>query len=224
MNITGQLQSIWNELPAGVRLVAVSKLHPTEMILEAYKAGQKIFGENKAQELAKKYEDLPKDIEWHFIGHLQTNKIKYIIPFVAMIHSIDSEKLLLEVNKNAQKAGRKVNVLLQIHIAKEETKYGFSPEECLDLLNSGVHKTLDAVCIRGLMGMATFTEDMTAVRSEFNMLSSFFKKLKQDFFSSAPDFNELSIGMSEDYHEAIAAGSTLVRIGSKIFGERQYYS
>jgi len=223
MNISCQLQNIWNELPASVRLVAVSKLHPVEVVLEAYKAGQKVFGESKAQELAKKYEKLPKDIEWHFIGHLQTNKIKYIIPFVAMIHSIDSEKLLLEVNKNAEKAGRKVKVLLQIHIAKEETKYGFSEDECLALLNSGLHKSLDAVSICGLMGMATFTKDMAVVRSEFEKLSSFFGKLKQDFFSSAPDFNELSIGMSDDYLEAIAAGSTLVRIGSKIFGERQYY-
>ena len=223
MSITGQLQNVWNELPAGVRLVAVSKLHPAEVILEAYNAGQKIFGESKTQELVVKYEKLPKDIEWHFIGHLQTNKIKYIVPFVSMIHSIDSEKLLLEIDKIAQKAGRKINVLLQIHIAKEKTKYGFSEDECLDLLNTGLHKTLNFVCICGLMGIATFTDDVSSVRSEFDKLSSFFKKLKQDFFSSAPHFNELSIGMSEDYREAIAAGSTLVRIGSKIFGERQYY-
>ena len=223
MNISCQLQKIWNELPASVRLLAVSKQHPAEMILEAYHAGQRIFGENKVQELMAKHEKLPKDIEWHFIGHLQTNKIKYILPFVAMIHSIDSEKLLLAVDKFAHKAGRKVNVLLQIHIAKEETKCGFTEEECLNLLNSGLDKTLNSVCICGLMGMATFTEDMATVRSECDKLSSFFGRLKQAFFLSENTFKELSIGMSEDYHEAIAAGSTLVRIGSKIFGERQYY-
>ena len=221
MNIAKQIQSIRSELPANVRLIAVSKIHPVETILEAYQAGQRIFGENKAQELVQKYETLPKDIEWHFIGHLQTNKIKYIIPFVSMIHSIDSEKLLWEVNKNAEKVNRKINILLQIHIAKEETKYGFSEEECLEFLKSGAYKTFNHIQICGLMGMATFTNDMPAVRSEFEQLAAFFNRLKQEFFLSEPTFNELSIGMSDDYREAIAAGSTLVRIGSKIFGERQ---
>jgi len=220
MSISCRLQTVWNELPANVRLVAVSKLHPAEELMEAYNAGQRIFGESKVQELTAKYEVLPKDIEWHFIGHLQTNKIKYIVPFVYMIHSIDSENLLREVNKYAEKAGRKVDVLLQIHIAQEETKYGFSEEECCEFLSSGEYKMLNNINIRGLMGMATFTEDANVVRSEFKRLSSFFRRLKRSFFLSDVHFNELSMGMSEDYRIAIEEGSTLVRIGSKIFGER----
>ena len=223
MSIARQLQHIWNELPANVRLVAVSKFHPAEMLWEAYHAGQKIFGESKVQELTIKHEVLPKDIEWHFIGHLQTNKIKYIAPFVSMIHSIDSVNLLQEVDKYAGKAGRKINVLLQIHIAKEEAKYGFSENECYEFLASGEHKILNNINICGLMGMATFTEDINIVRPEFKRLSSFFHQLKQNFFSSDAQFRELSMGMSEDYHIAMEEGSTLVRIGSKIFGEKQYY-
>ena len=223
MNISQQIQSINNELPPNVRLIAVSKLHPAEAIMEAYNAGQRIFGENKAQELVGKYEVLPKDIEWHFIGHLQTNKIKYIVPFVSMIHGVDSVNLLKEINRQGEKIGRCINILLQIHIAKEETKYGFSEKECFDFLDSGLYKTLTHINICGLMGMATFTEDMNIVRSEFKSLHSFFNKLKQTFFISENNFKELSMGMSEDYHEAIIEGSTLVRIGSKIFGERQYY-
>ena len=221
MDITCHLQNIWCELPPNVRLIAVSKFHPAETLMEAYNAGQRIFGENKAQELIAKYEVLPKDIEWHFIGHLQMNKVKYIIPFVSMIHSIDSVNLLREVDKCAGKAGRKINVLLQIHIAKEETKYGFSENECYEFLASGTHKTLDNINICGLMGMATFTKDMDIVRQEFKELSSFFHKLKQNFFSFDDNFNELSMGMSEDYRIAIEEGSTLLRVGSKIFGERQ---
>lgn len=222
MSIPSQLRDIRNELPANVRLVSVSKLHPAETLMEAYDAGQRVFGESKVQELTAKYETLPKDIEWHFIGHLQTNKIKYIVPFISLIHSIDSVNLLREVNKFAGKAGRKINVLLQIHIAKEETKYGFSEEECYDFLNSEEFKKLNNINIRGLMGMATFTEDVNIVRSEFKGLSSFFHQLKQNFFSSDNNFNELSMGMSEDYHIAIEERSTLIRVGSKIFGERQY--
>ena len=223
MTIAQQIQIIHNELPPHTRLIAVSKFHPAETIMEAYNAGQRIFGESKVQELTEKYEVLPKDIEWHFIGHLQTNKIKYIAPFVSMIHSVDSINLLQEINKQGEKIGRIINVLLQIHIAKEETKYGFSEQECLNFLDSEIHKTLNHINICGLMGMATFTEDMGIVRSEFKNLHSFFNQLKQTFFSSECNFKELSMGMSEDYHEAIAEGSTLVRIGSKIFGERQYY-
>jgi len=223
MNINCRLHNIWDELPANVRLVAVSKLHPAETLMEAYHAGQRIFGESKVQELTAKYEALPKDIEWHFIGHLQTNKIKYIAPFISLIHSIDSVNLLQEVDKYARKAERKINVLLQIHIAKEETKYGFSENECYEFLTSGAHKTLSNINICGLMGMATFTEDINIVRPEFRGLFSFFQQLKQKFFSSDDNFSELSMGMSEDYHIAIEEGSTLVRIGSKIFGERQYY-
>ncbi len=223
MEISNELQDIWDELPSNVRLVAVSKFHPAEVLMEAYNAGQRIFGESKVQELTAKYEILPKDIEWHFIGHLQTNKIKYIVPFVSMIHSIDSVNLLQEVDKYAGKVGKKINVLLQIHIAKEETKYGFTEDECYEFLNSGTHKTLNNINICGLMGMATLTEDINAVRSEFRGLYSFFNKLKQKNFSSDDNFGELSMGMSDDYHIAIEEGSTLVRIGSKIFGERQYY-
>ena len=223
MNIACQLQHIWNELPSNVRLIAVSKLHPAETIMEAYNAGQRIFGESKVQELTGKYEVLPKDIEWHFIGHLQTNKIKYIVPFVSMIHSVDSVNLLQEINKQGEKIGRNINVLLQIHIAREETKYGFSEKECLDFLDSGMYQALNHINICGLMGMATFTKDMDIVRSEFKSLHAFFNKLKQTFFIAENNFKELSMGMSEDYHEAIEEGSTLVRIGSKIFGERQYF-
>ena len=220
MNILSQLQSIRNELPSHVRLIAVSKLHPAEKLMEAYDAGQRIFGESKVQELTAKREALPKDIEWHFIGHLQTNKIKHIVPFVSMIHSIDSVHLLQEVDKYAGKAGKRVNVLLQIHIAKEETKYGFSEDECYEFLTSETRKGLNNINICGLMGMATFTNDTNIVRAEFKALSSFFQKLKQEFFLSDSNFKELSMGMSEDYHIAIEEGGTLVRIGSKIFGDR----
>ena len=224
MSIPEQLQEIWNELPTNVKLVAVSKFHPPEAILEAYDAGQRIFGESKVQELVSKQEILPKDIQWHFIGHLQTNKIKYIVPFVAMIHSIDSVNLLQEVDKHAQKAKCKVNVLLQIHIAKEETKFGFTEIECREFLKSGIHNTFNHINICGLMGMATLTNDISIVRSEFKYLHTFFNELKKDYFSNDDNFKEISIGMSDDYHQAIEEGSTLIRIGSKIFGNRQYYS
>ncbi len=217
MSIARQLQYIWNELPPNARLVAVSKLNPAESLVEAYHAGQRVFGESRVQELTAKYEILPKDIEWHFIGHLQTNKIKYIVPFVSMIHSIDSVNLLQEVNEYAGKGGRKINVLLQIHIAKEEAKYGFREDECYEYVASGKYKSLDNINICGLMGMATFTEDMNVVRTEFKRLSAFFHRLKQEFFLSDVHFNELSMGMSEDYRIAIEEGSTLVRIGSRIF-------
>jgi len=220
MNIPQQIQNIRNELPPVVRLVAVSKLHPAETLMEAYNAGQRIFGESKVQELTAKHEVLPQDIEWHFIGHLQTNKIKYIVPFVSLIHSIDSINLLREVDRHAGKAGKKTNVLFQIHIAKEETKYGFSENECYEFLTSGGHNILNNTNICGLMGMATFTENTNIVRAEFKALSSFFHQLKQEFFPSEDNFKELSMGMSEDYPIAIEEGSTLVRIGSKIFGER----
>ena len=223
MNIAQQIQGICNELPPRTRLIAVSKFHPPEMILEAYNAGQKIFGESKVQELTVKYEVLPKDIEWHFIGHLQSNKIKQIVPFVSMIHSVDSINLLQEINKQGEKAGRKINILLQIHIAKEETKYGLSEEECRDFLSSGIHKTLTNINICGLMGMATYTEDTNIIRSEFRNLSSFFNEMKQKVFEFNDNFKELSMGMSEDYPIAIEEKSTLIRVGSKIFGERKYY-
>lgn len=222
MNIADNLQQVLNELPEGVRLVAVSKFHPNEAIEEAYRSGQRVFGESKVQEMTAKYESLPKDIEWHFIGHLQTNKIKYIVPYVALIHGIDSYKLLVEVNKQAEKAGKVVNCLLQLHIAEEETKFGFSFDECRDILAEGEWKTLSNIQLCGLMGMATNTDDNEQIKKEFCSLSSFFKEVKDSWFADTEAFRELSMGMSHDYHQAIAAGSTLIRVGSKIFGDRTY--
>ena len=222
MSIADNLKQVLAELPQGVRLVAVSKFHPNEAIEEAYQAGQRIFGESKVQEMTAKYESLPKDIEWHFIGHLQSNKIKYMIPYVAMIHGIDTYKLLAEVNKQAGKAGRTVNCLLQIHVAQEETKVGFSPEECREMLDAGEWKALAHVRICGLMGMASNTDNIEQINGEFRLLSSLFKEIKENWFADSDVFRELSMGMSHDYHEAIASGSTLVRVGSKIFGEREY--
>ncbi len=220
--IAESLKQIVNELPENVRLVAVSKFHPNEAIEEAYRAGQRVFGESKVQEMTAKYESLPKDIEWHFIGHLQTNKIKYIVPYVALIHGIDSYKLLAEVDKQAAKADRTVDCLLQLHIAREETKFGFSFDECREMLAAGEWKSLSHVRICGLMGMATNTDNVEQVRDEFCSLSTFFQEVKATWFADADSFKELSMGMSHDYHEAIAAGSTLIRVGSKIFGERLY--
>ena len=222
MSIADNLKQVLAELPQGVRLVAVSKFHPNEAIEEAYQAGQRIFGESKVQEMTAKYESLPKDIEWHFIGHLQSNKIKYMIPYVAMIHGIDTYKLLAEVNKQAGKAGRTVNCLLQIHVAQEETKFGFSPEECREMLDAGEWKALAHVRSCGLMGMASNTDNIEQINREFRLLSSLFKEIKENWFADSDVFRELSMGMSHDYHEAIASGSTLVRVGSKIFGEREY--
>lgn len=222
MNIADNLQQVLSELPEGVRLVAVSKFHPNEAIEEAYRSGQRVFGESKVQEMTAKYESLPKDIEWHFIGHLQTNKIKYIVPYVALIHGIDSYKLLVEVNKQAEKAGKVVNCLLQLHIAEEETKFGFSFDECRDMLAKGEWKTLSNIQLCGLMGMATNTDDNEQIEKEFCSLSSFFKEVKDSWFADTEAFRELSMGMSHDYHQAIAAGSTLIRVGSKIFGDRTY--
>ena len=222
MNITENITRLKASLPAGVTLVAVSKFHPVEALQEAYNAGQRVFGESRAQELTAKQKVLPSDIEWHFIGHLQTNKIKYMIPYVAMIHGIDSYKLLAEVNKQAVKAGRTVNCLLQIHVAQEETKFGFSPEECKEMLNAGEWKELTHVRICGLMGMASNTDCIEQINREFGLLNRLFNEIKTTWFIHSDTFCELSMGMSHDYHEAIAAGSTLVRVGSKIFGERIY--
>ena len=217
------IHQINNELPSGVRLVAVSKFHPTEAIKEAYQAGQRIFGESRMQELVKKHEDLPKDIEWHVIGHLQTNKVRYIVPFISLIESIDSPRLLKEVNKQAAEAGRTVNVLLQLHIAQEETKFGFDFEECRTYLAEGSWRELNNVRICGLMGMASNTDCMEQVKQEFASLHTFFKEVKETFFVGKDYFQEISMGMSHDYPLAIEQGSTLIRVGSKIFGERNYH-
>ena len=210
---------------SAVTLLAVSKTKPNEAILEAYQAGQKAFGENYVQEGVDKiqfFETQNIQLEWHFIGHLQTNKIKYIVPYVALIHGIDSYKLLVEVNKQAEKAGKVVNCLLQLHIAEEETKFGFSFDECRDMLAEGEWKTLSNIQLCGLMGMATNTDDNEQIEKEFCSLSSFFKEVKDSWFADTEAFRELSMGMSHDYHQAIAAGSTLIRVGSKIFGDRTY--
>ena len=222
MSIAENIKRVRSELPENVRLVAVSKFHPKEAIEEAYSTGQRLFGESKVQEMTAKYESLPKDIEWHFIGHLQTNKIKYIVPYVALIHGVDSYKLLAEINKQAAKADRTVNCLLQLHVAQEETKFGFSFDECREMLAAGAWKELRNVQLCGLMGMASNTDDVEQIKSEFCSLSNFFREVKATWFADDEAFRELSMGMSHDYHEAIAAGSTLVRIGSDIFGERIY--
>ena len=222
MSISLILSSIKAELPKQVRLVAVSKYHPVEMIQEAYDAGQRLFGENHVQEMTQKYALLPKDIEWHFIGHLQTNKVKYIAPFVSLIHSVDSLKLLKEINKQAEKAQRVIPCLLQIHIAKEETKFGFSFDECREMLQQGEWKKLKNVQLCGVMGMGTFTDNVDQVRSEFHSLKDFFDEIKENVFSDNPSFREISMGMTDDYPIAIEEGSTLIRIGTKIFGERIY--
>ena len=222
MSISLILSSIKAELPKHVRLVAVSKYHPVERIQEAYDAGQRLFGENHVQEMTQKYALLPKDIEWHFIGHLQTNKVKYIAPFVSLIHSVDSLKLLKEINKQAEKAQRVIPCLLQIHIAKEETKFGFSFDECREMLQQGEWKNLKNVQLCGVMGMGTFTDNVDQVRSEFHSLKDFFDEIKENVFSDNPSFREISMGMTDDYPIAIEEGSTLIRIGTKIFGERIY--
>ena len=221
-HIQEQIDKIKTELPSHVRLVAVSKYHPIEAIQEAYDGGQRIFGESKVQEMTQKYEMLPRDIEWHFIGHLQTNKIKYMAPYVSLIHGVDSFKLLQEINKQAAKANRIIPCLLQIHIAKEETKFGFTTDECLNMLNEGNWKALENVQIAGIMGMATNTEDETIVANEFETLAQFFQQIKSNHFAESSYFKEISMGMSDDYPIAIEKGSTLVRIGSKIFGNRIY--
>ena len=220
--IQEEIQTIKAGLPESVRLVAVSKFHPIEALQEAYEGGQRIFGESKVQEMTQKYEALPKDIEWHFIGHLQTNKIKYMAPYVALIHGVDSYKLLSEINKQAAKAGRIIPCLLQIHIAQEETKFGFSTDECRTMLEEGNWRQLKNVQIAGVMGMATNTEDEAQIKREFSTLSAFFQEVKETYFREVSSFKEISMGMSDDYPIAIEEGSTLIRIGSRIFGARNY--
>lgn len=222
MTIAEQIKNITSSLPATTRLIAVSKTKPVEDIQEAYDAGQRVFGENKALEMRDKHEALPKDIEWHFIGHLQTNKIKYIIPYVSLIHSIDSLNLLKEVNKEAAKKGRRVDCLLQFHIAQEDTKFGLSYDEAEELLSSTEYKQMENIRIVGVMGMATFTDNREQVSVEFGSLRTIFDRLKQEYFSAEDWFCELSMGMSDDYSLAIEQGSTLVRVGSAIFGKRNY--
>ena len=222
MNIAENLALIQKELPAHVRLIAVSKTMSPELIRVAYNAGQRAFGENKVQELQEKQPVLPGDIEWHMIGHLQTNKVKYIVSFIHLIHSVDSLKLLSEINTEGSKINRVVDCLMQIRIAKEETKYGMTISTARELLDSPTFKDFKNIRLRGLMGMATFTDDTMQVTAEFKQLAGYFKDIKQRYFVGDNSFAELSMGMSGDYEYAVDAGSTMVRIGSLIFGERNY--
>ncbi len=222
MTVQSNLQAIKSELPSHVKLVAISKTHPVEIIMEAYNVGQRVFGENKVQEMVSKHELMPKDIEWHLVGHLQTNKVKYIAPFVSLIHSVDSLKLLSVINKEAEKQGRVIDCLLQMYIASEETKFGLSVDELEDILKSTEYSAMKNVRVVGLMGMASFTDDMAVVKREFQGLSTTFKQVKTKFFNDNPWFKELSMGMSSDYKIAIEGGSTMVRVGSSIFGHRNY--
>ena len=219
-HIQDEIRRITASLPAGTRLVAVSKYHPESAIAEAYAAGQRIFGESHVQELRRKHDALPADVEWHFIGHLQTNKVKYIAPFVAMIHAVDSLRLLCEIDRQAAKCNRRIPVLLQLHVAQEETKFGFTPDECRRLLNGDEWKALKHVDICGLMCMASNTDNEEQVGNEFHTAHALFRELKQQHFSASDSFRECSWGMSHDYPVALEHGSTLVRIGSRIFGER----
>lgn len=209
-------------LPAGVRLVAISKYHPEEYIMAAYEEGQRVFGESHEQELARKVTALPSDIEWHFIGHLQTNKVKYIAPYISMIEAVDSLKLLREIEKQAAKAGRVVRVLLELHIAEEATKYGLTLDDCRQLLADGEWREMKHVQICGLMMMASFIDDEQQIAREFQTAADFFDEVKRKHFADDPAFCERSWGMSDDYPIAVKHGSTMVRIGTSIFGPRVY--
>ena len=218
--IQNHLQNITNELPQGVTLVAVSKYHPASDILEAYHAGQRVFGENLAREMQNKHDILPKDIQWHFIGHLQKNKVKYIAPFVSMIQSVDSMQLLQEIDRQAAKHNRIIPCLLQIHIAQEQTKFGLTFQECLDLLEEGSWRQLTHIRIDGIMGIATHTEDTSLIRKEFQSLNNLFKQVKETYFLNDDNFSYKSWGMSDDYQLALQENSNTIRIGSAIFGNR----
>ncbi len=221
-DVKGNLKQVLAKLPQGVRLVAISKYHPNEYIEAAYEEGQRIFGESHEQELRQKVETLPKDIEWHFIGHLQTNKVKYIAPYISMIEAVDSLKLLREIDKQAAKNERVIDVLLELHIAEEETKYGLTPTACRELLAGGEWKELKHVRICGLMMMASYVEDEQQIRNEFRIAKNLFDEVQAQYFQDAPWFKERSWGMSHDYPIAVEEGSTMVRVGTSIFGPRVY--
>ena len=221
MDISKRLDSIKSKIPEGVKLLAVSKTKSVELIMEAYEAGQRVFGENRVQDLLEKHSLLPNDIEWHHIGHLQTNKVKYLAPFVSLIHAVDSLKLLVEINKQAKRNDRVISCLLQVHIAEEETKFGFAEGELLDMISKIQERKPENIRIKGLMGMATYTNDENQIRKEFHNLHCTFERLKREFSHVLPDLNELSMGMSGDYPIAIEEGSTMIRVGSLIFGSRQ---
>jgi pyridoxal phosphate enzyme (YggS family) len=221
-DVKTNLHSVLNDLPQGVRLVAISKYHPNEYIEAAYQEGQRIFGESHEQELRAKSQSLPSDIEWHFIGHLQTNKVKYIAPYISMIEAVDSLKLLKEIDRQAERNNRVINVLLELHIAEEETKYGLTLDACRELLAAGEWRQMEHVRICGLMMMASYVEDQEQIRSEFLTAKHFFDEVKAQYFADAPYFCERSWGMSHDYPLAIECGSTMVRVGTRIFGPRVY--
>lgn len=222
MSIRQNLQKVSQSLPDGVRLVAVSKFHPVEELQEAYDAGQRVFGESHEQELSRKVELLPKDIEWHFIGHLQTNKVRFIVPYITMIDAVDSLRLLREINKQALRCGRVIDVLLELHIAEEATKYGLSLDECRELLSEGEWRQMAGVRIRGLMMMASHVDDEDQIRREMTTAAQFFDEVKQTFFANDEAFSERSWGMSDDYPIAVKCRSTMVRVGTMIFGPREY--
>jgi len=219
--IQQNLKNVLQDIPSGIRLVAVSKTKPVELIQQTYDIGQRDFGENKAQEMAKKYQQLPVDIRWHFIGHLQTNKVKYIAPFVSLIHTVDSLKVLLEINNQAMKSNRIIDCLLEFHIAKEESKFGLTKETAIEFLSSDEFRGLENIRICGVMGMATYTTEDDKIRGEFRSLKEYLGFLKREFFLNNPEFKEISMGMSGDYLLAIEEGATIVRVGSKIFGSRE---
>ena len=221
-DVKENLREVLGNLPDGVRLVAISKFHPNEYIEAAYEEGQRIFGESHEQELAKKVETLPKNIEWHFIGHLQTNKVKYIAPYIAMVEAVDSLKLLKEINKQAAKHDRVIKVLLELHIAEEETKYGLTLDACRQLLEEGEWRDMKHVQICGLMMMASHIDDEAQIASEFDMAANFFDEIKEKYFADDEAFCERSWGMSHDYRIAVQHGSTMVRVGTTIFGPRVY--
>jgi pyridoxal phosphate enzyme (YggS family) len=220
-NIASNIRSLKQQIPSSVKLVAVSKTKPVSDILEAYNSGQRSFGENRVQELMQKKDLLPSDIEWHLIGHLQSNKVKLIVPFINMIHSVDSFRLIKIIDIEASRINRVVNCLLQIHIAEEETKFGFSMTEIHEMIRSEDFRILNSLRICGIMGMATFTEDTERIRKEFRYLAGCFNELREGYFAEEPSFREISMGMSGDFKIAIWEGSTIVRIGSLIFGERK---
>lgn len=221
-DVANNLHEVLGNLPDGVKLVAISKFHPNEYLEVAYREGQRIFGESQVQELSHKAETLPKDIEWHFIGHLQTNKVKYIAPYISMVEAVDSLKLLKEINKQAAKYNRVINVLLELHIAEEETKYGFTPDTCRELLESGEWKELKNVHISGLMMMASNVDDRNQIKKEMTLAADLFDELKAKYFADDPEFKERSWGMSHDYDIAVECRSTMVRVGTTIFGPRIY--
>ncbi len=221
-DVSGNLRRVRDSLPEGVELVAISKFHSPEYIEAAYAEGQRVFGESREQELTKKQALLPRDIEWHFIGHLQTNKVRFIAPYISMIHAVDSLKLLKEIDKQAKKCDRIIDVLLELHVAQEETKSGFSPDDCRAMLDEGEWRSLENVRICGLMTMASFVDDEAQIRRELTLAADFFDEIKAKHFADSPAFCRRSWGMSDDYPIAIECRSTMVRIGTTIFGPRQY--